>query len=471
MNVGCVRAHHRVAVVTSLALSEVLVMSPSASAQPLYRAEEIPLPPGCVDGRYSLAYGAINDAGHVIGDFYTEQGTWKGFLYLGGGQFDILENGDPSSDIALTGITETDRVCGVASHSGGGGRDESGWIWSDGVPSPLGSPTPVSRITPLAINDLDQVLVQDESTDPVTHYVWEAGDYGMTLPLPDRTVEKVFVYDLDDRGDVVGTIFLGPYGPLAPVLWVREGGKYNVHALPLPYDFPEGSGAGFSVNGEWVLGAVWDTGDEIACYWDSRDLPHVLESAPIAGYLYSNMYADAERRQVIGTVSEHVSHDYYPILWQDGASYLIDDLMVNSPGWSFTDGGVLGMNRHGQMAARGLKDGVYRRAIIHPTTVVDQPEPGNAGVRNTFSARGIGPGNHAKFYGALAEGQSPVSGCSGVFLSLRNPVFLGAATGDATWTAATAATVPASLRGRTVYLQCLDRTWCIAGEVTQYTFE
>ncbi|TAH39631.1 MAG: hypothetical protein EYC70_02250 [Planctomycetota bacterium] len=73
------------------------------------------------------------------------------------------------------------------------------------------------------------------------------------------------------------------------------------------------------------------------------------------------------------------------------------------------------------------------------------------------------------FVRGFQPGSTPVPGCPGLSIGIRNPVIAGAAAADAAGVASLSAFVPPALSGRTVLLQAVELDTCRASNLVAQT--
>ncbi len=108
--------------------------------------------------------------------------------------------------------------------------------------------------------------------------------------------------------------------------------------------------------------------------------------------------------------------------------------------------------------------------LISGGLTLQPPEPGLAGQPNTLVANGATPGNRVYFGYGFGSGVTPVPGCPGVVISIRNVQVAGTAIANALGNVRLTATVPPGISGRTVLLQALEKADCNESNVEAHTF-
>jgi len=431
-----------------------LFLSGVANAQPLYRVTSVvPKPAETLEDQYS-SFG-LTDDGLVVG-FFDRGTNDQSFVFdTKTNQMIILRDSDPTTWIHATDINQNGEVSGWYQKKIGQTSFKGGFLWRKGQFVLMGEPVEGDSVQGASINDDSVICTFDR-------YVWFNGTYQPQLPdIPGASFTRT--WQIANDGTVVGTYDDENFVSLIAV-WRIIDGQYTVTSLAPPAGFTAEDSHEVSDDSAWIIGRASNASETRGVIWTDDEIilleQNPYDPRPLLGQAFP------ERGLVVGG-----SLGGFGCVWHDGEFALLDNLVVNSPGWSFLPGGLSDINRFGQVVGGGLLNGVETHAVLSPTTVVDPPAPGRAGEVNAFTGHGIGPANTASFYGALALGSASVSGCPGLTVGLRQPVKFGTATAGADWSATLTRNVPGNLRGRTVYLQCVDTTWCIAGEIATFVFE
>ncbi len=99
------------------------------------------------------------------------------------------------------------------------------------------------------------------------------------------------------------------------------------------------------------------------------------------------------------------------------------------------------------------------------------PTPGVVAAVNTVTLSNATPGGLVGVGFSLTPGSTPVGAfCPGLTVNLDNPTVIGTASADGSGSASFSGFVPASLSGRTVFLQGLDVSACEVTNLVSHTF-
>lgn len=109
--------------------------------------------------------------------------------------------------------------------------------------------------------------------------------------------------------------------------------------------------------------------------------------------------------------------------------------------------------------------------VTVPNFTLAAPVPGTAGVTNTWDATGITPNaNVALVIGRVGTGSINVPGCGPVALNLANPRVMATGVSDSNGDKTFTRRISASLSGRTMVFQAIDRLTCEASNAVTTTF-
>lgn len=101
---------------------------------------------------------------------------------------------------------------------------------------------------------------------------------------------------------------------------------------------------------------------------------------------------------------------------------------------------------------------------------LDPPEPGVAGQPNDLVVRDATPDSPVHFAFGLVSGETQISPCAGLSLSIGDPRLGGRIRSDETGVARLQRGVPARLSGMTLYIQAFERETCRVSSRVEYTF-
>ena len=135
--------------------------------------------------------------------------------------------------------------------------------------------------------------------------------------------------------------------------------------------------------------------------------------------------------------------------------------------------GLVGMREVGFTAASFGGSGAlygYRTVIEveeYRPLVTTTPAPA-AGVNVLFEASQLTPGGQVYLAASLNRGSTAIPACPGLTSDLRAPTVIGSGSATRSGTFSTAITIPATLAGRTIYVQAFDRSGCRLSELNAY---
>jgi cysteine-rich repeat protein len=99
------------------------------------------------------------------------------------------------------------------------------------------------------------------------------------------------------------------------------------------------------------------------------------------------------------------------------------------------------------------------------------PQPGAAGVPNTWRATGFLAGDRITFLASNQPGRTAVPGCPGVTIPFVSPIVIGSARADNRGTATLQVPVPANAAGRTFSFVAVDLSACAVSNAPAITFQ
>ena len=146
----------------------------------------------------------------------------------------------------------------------------------------------------------------------------------------------------------------------------------------------------------------------------------------------------------------------------------LNSMLPAQSGWSAVR--AHGINNAGHIVGSGVINGFLEPFIMIPTRVaLTGPQPGIAGVNNTFSLSGATPFSNVYYAVSLFAGQTPIPGCL-EGLDLASPlIFATSITGLNGGTALTVR-VPLGLGQIPFLVQAYDYAGCATSNVVEATF-
>lgn len=128
------------------------------------------------------------------------------------------------------------------------------------------------------------------------------------------------------------------------------------------------------------------------------------------------------------------------------------------------------VNDAGYIGGIGMINEQNHAFLLTPALTIDPPEPGRAGVVNTWNVRGAVPGSEVHAVYARDHGSATVPGCPGVRFRLLRPSLVASAIA-LDGTADVQRLVPANGRGQRILFQALESSTCRTSPVIVVTFE
>jgi len=297
-------------------------------------------------------------------------------------------------------------------------------------------------------------------------------------------------FDMNDNGDVIAILRLGPGGPQESVIWV------NGQAVARDREISTVSGLEWSsINLSQV--AMNNRGDY--AFTASLNSTVIREGVFVNGQplvLYGDQLPDIapfEIRRVQGRPIDIA--DTGDVLWwgefndtnpgSNDALFLNDSLLVRTGvtqiGGATVEeldtgeyGYFLSDNGRYVVFEATLSDGrvgLYQIDLV-PGPVLQPIQPGVAGQPNTATVVNLNPGQKVLLGASRLQGSQTIN-CSGgtVEIGLANPAFkIASITADLNGEASYTGAVSANQAGITWYMQALDLTNCLVSNVVSVTF-
>jgi hypothetical protein len=107
----------------------------------------------------------------------------------------------------------------------------------------------------------------------------------------------------------------------------------------------------------------------------------------------------------------------------------------------------------------------------HPTTRLYEPDPGQAGVKNSIRVGGVPQGEVVRLVKSKTLGSSTVTGCNGATMNLENPKVVGQGVANAKGNVKFKRKVSANLSGKYLYYQAINVDTCeVSNLVSHYYY-
>jgi len=360
-----------------------------------------------IAGYFSQASG-INNLGQVCGESGIEEDSFS------------ARGQDARGRARKVDLGTLDRCCSDAFAINDAGMvvgesytDRIGYnqafAWVDGVMTNLGTLGGDGSIA-WSLNDLGQIVGQSEFELGNAYDLPVLWDDGKIIELGSLGGRYGRAFDINNVGEIVGDSWVSDEGPIRAFLW-RDGEMTDLGAL----GGEESIALHLNEQGMIVGGAETDLFDNQvhACVWidgvirDIDDDPDmdlgsaalaINDRGEIAGQYYSN---DVERN--------------YLALWPSVDEPSINITAETPPRFRWTFTYIFDMNNHGQIVTE-VVGGPYawRAAILTPFTAefdLDPIEPAAAGQVNTLRATGLEPDERVTFVYGRYGGGAYIEGC------------------------------------------------------------
>lgn len=307
--------------------------------------------------------------------------------------------------------------------------------------------------------------------------------------------------DINDAGLIVGTS-ISSTGVYRPVYWTPDR---QIHHLNW---FGTGMGWAGAVNNlDWIVGddgdgraVVWypdgtaedlgNLGGGWSYAWDVNDAGYVVGTSgksdgTYGGYVwfegamtdigsidggFANAIAINNDNRIVGNIWT-IDSRVFGFYMDDSGMYELNLVTTDLGGYDILF--AEDINDAGQIAAEAFDDLGNTRALLLTRYDIDLtgPYPGTSGQVNTVCAGNATPGQRVYFAYSMASGAMAIPGCGGSTVLLNNPKVAGFRVADGTGTAELRATVPASARGLTFYIQAAQPNGCMVSNVVEHTFD
>ncbi|MCD4681765.1 MAG: DUF3466 family protein, partial [Bacteroidales bacterium] len=320
---------------------------------------------GAINNDNSMAY-AINDKGQVVGSsgvgtdghaFIWEDGTLTDIGAVGGGL--------GAADINDAGI--------VVGHSDSKGLINGAFVWEDNQVNALGTLPSGQWSYAFGINETGTIVGKSNLISGSTSYYhavqWENGymiDLG-TIENQTDYIHSSQANAINDNGVVAGFSFGTPDGSdwgVYAVVW-EDGSIKNLSTLG------NGSQANDINNAGQIVGSIsylvdggGGTSYNHAGLWENGS---IIDLGTLQDGIRSNAFGINEKGQIVGksTMTSSLSdQSYHAILWIDGETFNLNDLVDSSLGWELSE--AVDINEKSQISGIGFIDGAKHAYLLDP---------------------------------------------------------------------------------------------------------
>ncbi|UCE59897.1 MAG: hypothetical protein JSU63_20935 [Phycisphaerales bacterium] len=290
---------------------------------------------------------ALNDAGQVVGYYYSDTWEKRAFLYNAGALTDLGTLG--GTEAYARDINNLSQVVGQSNDADGNIRAFR-WDAGNGMRDlgTLGGDTAIAY----GIND-DAQIVGQAQTDSATHAFIYANDTMSDLGTTEYFQSGAF--EVSDSGMAVGTYLAWGYDQQA---FISDNGTFIDLGSPLL----SGSRA-VAINGEGlVTGFSWGLGEYKSFLYACGT---TIDLGAIDGFPKTYAWDMNDSGQIVGYASTSDGTLSHAFLYTGGNLYDLNDLLETEHSWEYLTV-AFAINNVGQIAGYGRIDGQYRAFVLTP---------------------------------------------------------------------------------------------------------
>ena len=450
-----------------IAVTAIITSTPLIRADPSYTAIDL----GTLNnGDLSSWAWSVNEIGQVVG--YSDapnQMSIHAFLWEDGEMTDIHTLGGTYS--WAYGINNSSQITGYSSVNG---ITIHGFLWEDGTMNDIGA-MPGARGTfsrGNAINEFGVIAGISHSTRPgwivpYTGFTCDLGNDFHTSPgswteIPTFGGSESMAYGINDFGEAVGYSRFEPPEPTTPRAFLFSDGELvDLGTLGGNYSWADnvndlGQVVGTSTNEDefyrafiWINGLMTDLGD----FGGDESWAHGIN----------------DLGQVVGKADteDGSSHGF---LLDDGIMWDLNEIV--QPGLDVVFRSARGINNVGQIVTSAVLPDDSRHAyLLTPGLLhLDAPDPGIAGMVNTYTAGDAVPGEMVDFYEGSVPLPTAIDECSAI-VQIKDPTTLGSAVAGPDGTASIEIFVSGKESGEMVFIQAGEWTDCVPSNLVRHTFQ
>jgi len=302
----------------------------------------------------SNSANAINNAGQIVGRFYTADGGHHAFLYSNGTMTDLSAHGIDGDGTAINNAGQ------IVGYSTGEYGDAQAYLYSNGSVTFLGKPGGGESSYAYGINDAGQVI--GSTVSPLAHH----GNFGFLYSNGSMTTLGFEGYDdtspngINASGQIVGTVFTYSEASFHAFLY-SDGSMTTLGTLGGTDSF----GSGINDAGQVVGYAENADGDLRAFLYTNG----TMTDLGTLGGSVSAAYGINNAGQVVGYASP--GDGIRAFLYEGGTMIDLNTLIAPASGLTLRE--ATAINDHGQIVGFGTdaRDNVFA-FLLTPTAV---PEP------------------------------------------------------------------------------------------------